>query len=78
MLVAILGLAMATVWGSAQTLSVFIEHLPEIMRARSEGRSSNRITKAAVCGPEKTPDDAEAKRAAARAYVFPSSLGTPA
>jgi hypothetical protein len=46
-----------------------VHHLPEIMRARSEARSMEWITKAALCGTCKTLPEAERKRADARAFA---------
>ena len=70
---ALLTAALAILTGLATALSpvfcALVHHLPEIMRARSEARSMEWITKAALCGTCKTPPEAERKRADARAFA---------
>lgn len=52
-----------------QVLCSLVRHLPRIMRARSEARSMEWTTKAALYGTCKTSADAERKRADARAFA---------
>jgi hypothetical protein len=70
---ALLIAALAILTGLATVLSpvfcALVHHLPEIMRARSDARSMEWITKAALCGTCTTPPEAERKRADARAFA---------
>jgi hypothetical protein len=80
--VALLTAAFAILTGMVAALSpilcALVHHLPEIMRARSESRSMEWITKAALCGTCKTPSEAERKRADARAFAAQLRLRSPA
>jgi hypothetical protein len=78
---ALLTAALAILAGLAAVLSpvlcALVHHLPEIMRARSEARSMEWITKAALCGTCETPPEAERKRADARALAAQLGLRDP-
>ena len=81
-MVAVLIAAFAILTGVAAALGpvlcALIHHLPEIMRAHSESRSMEWITKAALCGTCKTPAEAERKRADARAFAAQLRMRGPA
>jgi hypothetical protein len=54
-----------------------VRHLSELLRIRYEGRALLRVTKAAVCGPQNSPQEAAAKRADARAYAKDHNWNDP-
>jgi hypothetical protein len=69
LLIAALAILTALATALNPVFCALVHHLPEIMRARSEARSMEWITKAALCGTCKTPPEAELKRADARAFA---------
>ena len=69
LLIAALAILTALATALNPVFCALVHHLPEIMRARSEARSMEWITKAALCGTCKTPPEAERKRADARAFA---------
>lgn len=69
LLIAVLAILATLATALNQVFCSLVHHLPGIMRARSEARSMEWITKAALHGTCKTSADAERKRADARAFA---------